>query len=130
MTTVWRAASLALICGLLAGCGASQPVGRTAETLPGPFSGDTDQETRSFPLVGGDYVVDWTARYVGDYPDIGCFFGPYMSQDGGAGFEDVVSADVKGSATKSGTANLHDVEAGSWFFKVITSCTWTLKIHR
>ena len=101
------------------------------EALPRTYAGTSDQETTSFTLAGGDYVVDWTAQYLGEYPDIGCFFAPYLSEDDGTGFEDIANVDVKGTLQR-GTANLHDVSAGTWFFNVIagSSCSWTLAIHR
>lgn len=88
------------------------------EQMPS-FSGTDDLETASFTLSGGDYVVHWTAQ--GE-----CFFGVLMKEDSGTGFEDVVSADVSGS--RNGTANMHDVPRGEWYFDVITGCRWTLRV--
>ncbi len=125
-----RTARLALVGLLITACGGtvapprSTPPGRVtvkpAEQLPS-FSGNTEQETDRFHLSGGDYKVQWTARA----NDSACFFSAFLD---GPGFEDIVSADVETS--ESGTANLHDVEAGEWFVNVTSHCQWTIRFAR
>ena len=111
---------------LVTGCSA---LPAAAETLPGQFSGTTEGQTASFALRGGDYIVDWSATEA-DQNGAGCYFAPALKQDSGSGFETLPDVDVPTGSTKQGSANLHDVGAGNWYFDVITHCHWTLRIHR
>lgn len=118
-----RLASLALIAALFVGCGGGTSA---PETLPGTFTGDGQGQTASFPLRGGDYVVDWTAANP-NTTGVACYFAPAIKQSDGAGFADVAGVDV--DTTTQATANLHGLGAGTWYFDVITGCSWTLLIH-
>ena len=124
-----RLASLALIAGLLVGCGgatARTPTPAIPERMPAPMSGTVAGETTAFGLSGGDYRVEWTATN-----DSSCrLFSAWLHESGGNGIKEVASTDVPAGQTERGTANLHDVSAGRWYFEVIGRCAWTLAIGR
>ena len=128
--------SLLCLAALLGGCGA--PANRTSqatsqppagEALPAPFSGENAGQTATFTLAGGDYIVDWTATDTSS-SGVGCYFAPALKEDGGAGYESLPDAEPEGGGTKSGSANLHDVAGGRWYFDIITHCAWTLAIKK
>ncbi len=98
------------------------------ETLPGAFTGEGEQQTATFTLAGGDYIVDWTARDTGS-SNVGCFHSADLKADSGSDRESVVITSPDGGQTKSGQANVHDVSGGRWYFDVISGCAWTLRIH-
>ena len=58
-----RPTHLVVVALLLVACGGGKPA--ATDSFPAPFSGDSEVQTTSFTLTGGDYVVDWTAAYAG-----------------------------------------------------------------
>jgi hypothetical protein len=116
------AASVLVILSTLACGGGAAPT--AAENLPPAFSGDSDTQTTTFALTGGDYVVDWTATSPADND---CFMGAALKQDDTGALVDVVSVDVTG--TRQDSSNLHDVAPGNWYFQSYSHCQWTLRIR-
>lgn len=98
--------------------------GAGGEGLPGEFFGEGRGQTPSFTLKGGDYRVDWQA-FNPNTSGVPCYFAPALQ---GAGFANVAGLDI--DTTKQDTANVHGLEAGTWYFDVITGCNWTLRIRR
>lgn len=94
---------------------------------PVTFEGNGSLTTKSFELSGGDYTLTWSATAVDDAT---CYqIGQLEAVDPDVFVNELFGEVPSGTTARSGSTEIYNIKRGKYYFKLTSSCSWTVKIE-
>lgn len=91
------------------------------------FSGSSMQQTRPFPLAGGNYTVKWSARPAN--ASGGCYHGASLKSASGKPSNFLVNELLQSGRNASGETQVYRVAPGDdYYFDISSGCAWEISI--